>query len=88
MHYILSTHAQEQLMKSERKIPLEVFERVMVTPEQVVLDEYSGSVYQSRFVAENGKTYLLRAFINDTVEPVVVKSVYMTSKIKKYWSKQ
>ncbi len=60
----------------------------MVEPEQVVFDEYGGLVYQLRFVAENGKTYLLRAFINDNVEPMVVKSVYVTSKVKKYWSEQ
>lgn len=88
VNYILSQHAQEQLIKTERNIPFLVFEQVMVEPEQVVLDEYGGSVYQSRFVAENGKTYLLRAFINDTVEPMVVKSVYVTSKVRKYWSEQ
>ncbi|MGF1570666.1 MAG: hypothetical protein ACFCVD_21765 [Nodosilinea sp.] len=85
MNYILSAHAQEQLIKPERKIPRDVFERMMVSPEQVVFDEYGGIVYQSRFVAQSGKAYLLRAFINNSVEPVIVKSVYITSKIKKYW---
>lgn len=85
MNYTLSTHAQEQLLKPERKIPRAVFEQVMVQPEQVVLDEYGDPVYQSRFVAENGKTYLLRAFINNSVEPVLVKTIYVTNKIKKYW---
>ena len=49
-----------------------------------MLDEYGGTVYQSKFVAENGKTYLIRAFINDDVEPMIIKSVYITSKINKY----
>ena len=66
-------------MKPERKIPRIVFEQVMASPEQVVPDEYGNPVYQSRFVAENGKTYLLRVFINDTLTPVLVKSVYVTS---------
>ncbi len=85
MSYILTTHAQEQLVKPERNIPREVFEQVMMKPEQVVLDEYGGTVYQSRFVAENGKTYLLRTFIKDDIEPVLVKSIYVTSKVRKYW---
>lgn len=85
MNYTLTDHAQEQLVKPERKIPREVFERVMVSPEQVVLDEYGEPVYQSRFIADNGKTYLLRAFITDSVEPVLVKTIYVTSKVSKYW---
>lgn len=60
----------------------------MMSPEQVVLDEYGGTVYQSKFVGGNGKTYLIRAFVNDSVEPVVVKTIYITSKVDKYWSKQ
>lgn len=59
MNYILSIHAQEQLIKPARNIPREVFEQVMLNPEQVVLDEYGGIVYQSTFIAENGKSYLL-----------------------------
>ena len=39
MNYVLSKHAQEQLVKPERQIPREVFERVMVAPEQVVPGE-------------------------------------------------
>ena len=60
----------------------------MVNPEQIVLDEYGGKVYQSRFVAGNGKTYLLRVFINDSAEPMMVKSICITSKVKKYWEEQ
>lgn len=88
MNYILSIHAQEQLTKPERSIPQDVFEQVMISPEQVVLDEYEGTVYPSKFVGGNGKTYLIRAFVNDSVEPVVVKTIYITSKVEKYWSKQ
>lgn len=37
MRYLLSIHAQEQLLKPERNIPREVFEQVMINPEQVDL---------------------------------------------------
>jgi len=40
--------------------------------------------YQSRFDVD-GKQYLVRAMVNDAVEPSVVVTVYRTSKIKKYW---
>ena len=83
MNYILSQHAQDQLV--ERKISPDILDLVMESPEQVVLDNYGGTVHQSKFVADNGKTYLLRAFINDEVKPAIVKSIYVTSKITKYW---
>ena len=31
------------------------------------------------------KSYLLRLFVNETVDPAVVATLYRTSKIKKYW---
>lgn len=86
MNFVLSIHAREQL--AERDIPLKVLELVMESPEQTVLDKYGGTVHQSKFVANNGKTYLIRAFINDSVNPVKVKSIYMTSKIRKYWRQE
>ncbi len=86
MNYILSQHAQDQLV--ERKISPDMLDLVVESPEQVVLDNYGGTVHQSKFVADNGKTYLLRAFINDEVKPAIVKSIYLTSKIRKYWREE
>ena len=63
MNYILSQHAQDQVV--QREIPLDMLDLVMESPEQVFLDKYGGTVHQSKFVADNGRTYLLRAFIND-----------------------
>ncbi|HUJ72373.1 MAG TPA: hypothetical protein VLZ30_09015 [Verrucomicrobiae bacterium] len=40
--------------------------------------------YQS-LVDFAGKSYLLRLFVNETVDPAVVATLYRTSKIKKYW---
>ena len=42
--------------------------------------------YQSRAEID-GKRYLLRAMVNETVSPHVVVTVYRTSKISKYWRK-
>jgi hypothetical protein len=33
----------------------------------------------------NGKRYLFRVMVNDTVNPPVVVTVYRTNKITKYW---
>ncbi len=83
MKFRLSRHAQEQLV--ERGISLELLTFVMATPQQIIPDARRGVVYQSKFTGRNGKTYLLRVFIDDSVEPVVVKTIYVTAKINKYW---
>ena len=86
MNFELSIHVYERL--AERDIPLQVLETVLESPEQVLVQEDGTKVYQSRFVAGNNKTYLLRAFINDSVKPARVKTIYITSKIKKYWREE
>jgi len=82
MNFELSAHAQEGL--AERNISLQLLQLVLDTPEQI-FEESELKVYQSRHTADNGKTYLLRVFVNDRVNPVRVVTVYKTSKISKYW---
>lgn len=77
MDFQLSIHAQEEL--TERNIPLEVLKLILNQPEQIVEDNLK--VYQGRFEAANGKTYLLRAYVNDQVNPIRIVTVYRTSKI-------
>ncbi len=84
MNFELSTHVYERLQ--ERNIPVQVLELVLKAPEQMLTQEDGTKVYQSKVVLNNKETYLLRAFVNDNVEPVRVKTVYITSKIEKYWS--
>ena len=43
-------------------------------------------IYQSQVDLGTGKIYLLRIFINETVEPAAIVTVYRTSQIKKYWN--
>jgi hypothetical protein len=81
MNFQLSIHAQEELV--ERNLSLQVLELVLNQPEQIV-EEDNLKVYQGRFEATNGKTYLLRVYVNDQVDPARVVTVYRTSKIKKY----
>lgn len=81
MTFILSQHAQEELIK--RKISLIILEMILDNPEQII-EEDGLKVYQGRFTANNNKTYLLRAYVNDSVEPNKIVTVYCTSKLNKY----
>ncbi|HAZ43201.1 MAG TPA: hypothetical protein DDW76_38520 [Cyanobacteria bacterium UBA11369] len=83
MRFQLSRHAQEQLER--RGIPTEFLDSVLQTPQQIVDEQESKKVYQSQFLFENGKTYLVRAIIMDNTNPAIVLTVYKTSQISKYW---
>ena len=83
MNYRLSDHAIKQI--GDREIPIALLEQVIDLPEQVLEQSDGSKVYQSRVSGLNNKVYLLRVFINDIAIPRIVISVYMTSKVKKYW---
>ncbi|MBE9193655.1 DUF4258 domain-containing protein [Gloeocapsopsis crepidinum LEGE 06123] len=80
MNFALTTHAQEQLAK--RKLPLFLLLTVIEHPQQE-FEEDGVKVYQSQF-NYNGKTQLFRVFVNDSVDPMLVITIYVTSKIDKY----
>lgn len=83
MIYKLSHHAQEQIVA--RSISLELIQSVMTFPGQVVADTTKGVVYQSKFIGRSGRPFLLRVCVDDSTNPVTVKTVYVTNKIGKYW---
>ncbi len=56
---------------------------ILENPQQII-EEDGLKVYQGEFIINNNKTYLLRAYVNDSVEPNVVVTVYFTSKLEKY----
>jgi hypothetical protein len=82
MNFYFSKHVLEELEK--RKIPRELLEQVLRTPDQKVPEVEDITCYQSR-VEIDGNAYLLRVMVNETVNPPVVVTVYRTNKIKKYW---
>lgn len=83
MTYRLSRHAQEELQR--RAIPVALLESVLQHPQQILLEKSGMKAYQSQLDFGSGKMYLLRAIVNDRVDPGVVVTVYRTSKISKYW---
>ena len=57
---------------------------VIDNPEQRHAEPDGTHILQSRFVAENGRMYLLRLILTPDDPPMVV-TLYRTSKIAKYW---
>lgn len=81
--YRITDHAHDELQR--RGISEDILEQVITQPEQIV-DVHSGrKAYQSRIEIE-GKLYIVRAIVEDS-DPIAVVTVYRSSKIEKYWSK-
>jgi len=68
-----------------RGISLEIVKGILENPEQVVMEYNEKKAYQVILEFESGKRYLVRVIVDDTVDPLVVVTVYRTSKISKYW---
>jgi hypothetical protein len=86
MRFKLSNHAIEEIER--RGIPREMLERVLDNPQQVVDEREGKKAYQSQIDFGGGKMYLLRAIVNDALDPAVVITVYRTRNIPKYWRLQ
>lgn len=84
MNYIITEHAQAELKR--RQITLAVLQDVLERPQQIVAAKQGRKAYQSK-IEFTGQLYLVRAIVDDSVEPGVVITVYRTSKIDKYWEK-
>ena len=83
MNFKLSKHAEEELRL--RRIPRGLLDSVLQNPQQVVPERGNKKAYQSQLDFGGGKMFLLRAIVDDTIDPAVVVTVYRTSKISTYW---
>lgn len=86
MKFKLSNHALEEMER--RGIPREMLEQVLANPQQVVIEREGKKAYQSQIDFGVGRMYLLRAIVNDALDPAVVVTVYRTRNIQKYWRLQ
>lgn len=86
MKFKLSNHALEEMER--RGIPREILERVLANPQQVVVEREGKKAYQSQIDFGVGTMYLLRAIVNDALDPAVMITVYRTRNIQKYWRLQ
>jgi len=82
-NFKLSRHVKEEMER--RSIPLNLLESVLESPQQVVSERGGKRTYQSQLDFGAGKIFLLRAIVDETVDPPIVVTVYRTSKITKYW---
>ena len=83
MNFKFSNHALEEMEK--RKVPIFFVEAVLENPQQILRQDEDITIYQSQVDFGTGKLYLLRVFINATIDPAMVVTVYRTSQIKKHW---
>lgn len=80
MNFTFTPHAIKQIQR--RGIPINVILIVLQEPDEIIPADNDRKVYQG-IVEINGKTYILRAVIEN--ESIVV-TVYLTSKVNKYGS--
>jgi hypothetical protein len=85
MTYRFSNHAQAEMQR--RSIPADLVEYVLQNPQQVLIQLDGVKIYQSQIDFGEGKDYLLRLFVNESVDPAIIVTVYRTSNISKYWVK-
>ena len=81
--YVLTDHAQAQI--EEREISLSQLESVLAEPGQVIPERKDRTAYQSIVTGEDGTERLFRAIVEEGT-PLVIVTVYLTSKVQKYWS--
>ena len=84
MGFTFSRHAEEQLIR--RSLDRRLVEDVVLHPEQVLYDESDDAIriYQS-IVKEGGKVFLYRVFVNTKLQPMMIVTLYRTTKIAKYY---
>lgn len=77
----LSFHAIEQIER--RAIDIQLVYDVLQQPQQIIELE-NETVFQSIITIQQ-KNFLMRIFVNEKVIPKLVITVYLTSKIDKYY---
>jgi hypothetical protein len=82
--FYISKHAEEEAAR--RGVPREVLDSVLHQPQQIVLERRGRNAYQSQ-VDFHGKIFLVRAIVDENVDPARVVTTYRTSKLRKYWRK-
>ena len=83
MTFNLTRHAAEETAR--RSIPREMLDAVLENPQQVVPAQRGKKAYQSQIRFADGRMFLLRAIVDERMDPATVVTVYRTTKIRKYW---
>jgi hypothetical protein len=80
--YEITEHAAFEIKR--RRIDESAVHGVLSAPEQRHAVRTGRDVLQSRLIL-GGKTYLLRVFVDVDRDPAEVVTVYLTSRVGKYW---
>jgi hypothetical protein len=83
MLFRISNHAQEEMKR--RSIPGKILDMILNDPQQIVPERGNLKAYPSVVDFGDDKQFLMRAIVDDTLEPAIVVTVYRISKISKYW---
>lgn len=75
-------HAKKQLQ--ERQIPEDLVKKVLLHPGQVI-DSYSSRKIAQDIVEYKGERFLLRVVYKEMETEIRVITVYLTTKLEKYW---
>lgn len=80
MNIEFTKHALEEIQI--RGIELDIVEKIIRNPKQVLESEKNRKVYQDIIEFENNKQYVVRIIIDETKDINKVVTVYKSSKIK------
>ena len=75
-------HAKKQL--KERQIPEDLVKRVLLHPGQII-DSYSSRKIAQDIVEYKGERFLVRIVYEEIGGELRVITVYLTTKVEKYW---
>ena len=81
MDFTFAPHALKQML--ERDIHSDLVLEVLNNPQQIVSAKHERMAYQSKVTMSDGE-YLLRLIV---APDGTVVTLYLTSKVEKYWSK-
>ncbi len=81
MEYEFARHSLAQLQP--RNITKEIVDEILQNSQQVVSED-GYAVYQS-IIKFDESDYLIRVFVNETLKPFKIITVYKISKIDKYY---
>jgi hypothetical protein len=80
--FVVTPHAAFEMQR--RRIDEAVLRRVLAAPDQREAIRLGRDVLQSRLELE-GRTYLVRVFVDVDRRPAEVVTVYRTSRMARYW---
>jgi hypothetical protein len=80
--FLFSKHAEEQMLK--RGNNREQVLAVVYHPDKIIVNDGEEIVIFQSIIKEEGGLYLLRVFVNSNKHPMVIVTLYKTTKIAKY----